>query len=238
MDTGQQQPKNAKLLRIGAVLAVLVVAAVVALLAWHSHHKSSPEQSALPAGWAHYSNQTYGFQFDYPSKWGTPTVNTTTSSENKDQTGVIYTVSFKDVPVKNYVNISFQSTDYTQKFCHENNKCDTIDGLTSSDIKSYLSSKEPPIKPVKSDPDSIAMVVYKACSDQFCKGKYTRNGTLSISQIVDFPKIKVNAVNLAYSLLDPSSDCQDGTLPTDSSNCISQTDFTTLNKVAKSLAAI
>lgn len=238
MDNGQPQTNRPNLIKLGAITAALIIVLALAFFAWHSHSKSSKEQSTLPAGWSQYSNQAYGFQFDYPSKWGAPTVKTTTSSENKEQTGVIYSISFKDTPIKNYVNLSFQSTDYTQKFCHQDNKCDTIDGLTSSDIKNYLSSKNPPVKPVKSDSGSVAMVVYKACSDQFCKGKYARNGTLSISQIVDFPKIKVNAVNLAYSMLDPSSSCQNDTLVTDSSNCITETDFTTLNKVAKSLAAI
>lgn len=211
-------PKLDKMVAFG-----ILILAIIFLALYSYYHKSG--KASLPAGWTHYTSEKYGFQFDYPASWGSPSF--TLAQGNK---GKSYTVSFASDPrlasTNSGVSVKFDmdSEDYISKDCGSGSCPVAYQTTTKKSILSDLKSTAPF---VKRDASSYGLVTSVP--------GYT---SLRLKRIIQLPALKVSAVTATYSISRAGSCPKDKLAPSTESHCISQTDYNNLNNSLKSIKAI
>lgn len=232
MKTGPQQPPRFKMPKLDIILAFGLLVVVIVLASWHaaSHKPSSSSNSSATSGWSQYSSSKYGFKFSYPGSWGTPQI-----VANKGTTGSQYQVVFvanpksKDTNTNKNLTVSIEmdSADYAKKIC-PSGQCHTISNVTTSKtIQSDLKTNSKSF--VKYDSNSYGFIVVNPPASV---------STLTVEQIVNIPKSDVSAATASYSLAASKGCAQGKFTPSTKSNCVTQSDYDTVNNALKSIQAL
>jgi hypothetical protein len=219
------------------VIAVVIAAVVGGILYWHNHQTNKNGSTASESDWTDYKNDQYGIKFSYPTKWGPPIISQVSLSEQPanqdipkvtDQKGKHYQINFtKQNGEQTVINIT--STDFSETRCFSDGPCTTNKGFTKEDVQKILSVNTF-LKggPIKKDDSSYTNLSYN-----------TAQGVITISQISDLGKLNATASKLTFSIVKPASSCPNNSLAAAGTpNCITENDFSNLNKLAKSLTNI
>lgn len=210
----KKNQQGAGLLQTIIVIAIIAVVAFTGWLVYHNHHKKTTPVNNMAASqnstknqWNTYKNTKYGFQFSYPDSWGKPVLSTP-----QTQSGLSYSISFPSHTKRDNVPV------VTSIYMDSNNA-----SATKSAIQSQL--KQTSFKPTVSGSTSYAVVAN--APGQAVSG-------LSLYQIVSITKLGISGVTVNYQVTDSGHSCPQSQFSSDS-NCVIQTDYDTLSKIAKSL---
>ncbi|MDB5160780.1 MAG: hypothetical protein JWO96_160 [Candidatus Saccharibacteria bacterium] len=218
MDVNHVQKSN--LVKISlAVVALLVVISAGWYLS-HSSSKKSALTSNTPVGWATYTNDNYGFQFIYPTFWGSPQLNVATG-----QTGKSYSVVFTQAAqLKQKISIHLESEDLTTKNCGgPSGECVVAYGLTKKNIESVPAGDKASL--FKYDSNSYSLILSKPGL-----------ASINVYREISLPKIKVSAASMIYEI-NTTSSCPRNQLSQDK-GCINESTYQTVNKVAESIKTL
>lgn len=221
MKTGPQPTPRFKKVKLDVLIALIALVVIIAGAVVYTTNHSQPAKSTA-AGLTHYANQKYGFQFDYPSSWGKPTV-----TQDKGETGSHYSIVFSNPKTTDkrslIANIALTSEDYQRKVCPAG-QCSVISSaITSKNVQSDLKN------------NAKAFVSHDSSSYGFIANSPGGGTTLHEEQIVALPAIKVSAAVATFSISNASG-CPNNKFATSKQPaCVNQSDYTAVNSVLKSL---
>lgn len=222
MDSKQPPSKSFDWVKTALILVAVVVVAVVAWYAYHKKHNDSPVNnsvSSLSQDWTQYKATKYGFMFDYPKTWGTPTV-----SEYTRKQGTHYEIGFStDTKQGISVTAAFDSKDEMNPGC--GGSCGILKGYVKEDVLKALSGTK--ANYVKYDSSSYSTLQVDPKSDVA--------GELFMYQIVNLSKIKATAAQIAYTRMGSATCPSDKLADNNVSGCVTLASYNDLNRFAKSI---
>jgi hypothetical protein len=187
-----------------------------------------------PSGWTSYKDSARGFRFDHPNNWGPAKV-----SERAGDKGKTYQISLPQPksPENNQpLVITMESDDFTEKICTaaQPPQCITEKGFINQ-------------QSIKESLNRIAKVESSPWKPLYDTSSYTilqpdRQGKIVVGlftyQIVNLPKIKVTAVSAGYGKPNIGNDCPQKLADDSKTNCITKSNYETLNKILKSFRSL
>jgi hypothetical protein len=194
------------------ILAALILLLVAVLGFMYHQNKSGKFTSAnLPTNFSEFKSDKYGFGFIYPTNWGKASIN-----EVSVEKGKIYNINF-------YVSTKEPVAPYFIRMGYGNNS--SI--ITKANLQKQLSRSDF----IKKDTSSYAWLDISA-------GSHVQNA-LTIDQIVDLPKIKVDAAEIVYFIRGDSTECSTSKFSTSNDGkCITEANYEVVSEVIKSLKSL
>jgi hypothetical protein len=194
-----------------------------------STNGSTKQGSKSPAiTWTDYQNAKYGVAFTYPKNWG----DMVQIYEKAADVGKEYSVTFIQTGANSgdktiSFAISMGSNDLKASFCKTPGNCVTSVGTTKSSIQEQLKTGSG-----IAQKDDSSYVTILNDPQQKISG-------VSMYQIVNLSKINVSAAVLYYQKINSGVNCPADKIATSSTQgCFNQSDYETLNKIAKSIHSI
>jgi len=217
-----------------AVISVLALALVgLGYVYYQKNHSSSANKSAaVPAGWAEYKNDEYGFKFIYLQDWGEPQVRVSDGDKGKSYT-IIFSKngqSLQQNQGESSLSIRFDSKDYSKKICavNEPTSCAETRAFTAKNVQERLKNKD-------------GLVEYTDTSYATVSSQGGMNNTkmfaLNIDSVVDIKKVNVDALRLNYVLLGAPNNCEDNNFPAEStSGCMKRSHYDEMRRLISSIS--
>jgi hypothetical protein len=235
MTTSGVTPKKPKLWMPLAALVLIILILAGAWL-WHSHKSSQNTKLkpplATPAGWSLFRSEKDGFQFIYPSGWGTAGL-----SSKQENGGKSYSISFNSLakdqasPANTRVVTVTMKSGSSKKSTCVNNICGAPTLVTSDDFKKYQSANKS--KFIKSDSNSSATL---AASSQTGPDAHVTS-SLEYYQVVSLPKMDVSLARAYLNVIGTGGACPADKF-SDSSNCVTQNDYDQISKSMQSIQGL
>ena len=200
--------------RPNLIIALVVIIAVVIGGVYEYHHSHAQSKTSnikvVPAGWKTYQNSQYGFEFKYPPVWGTPTLHVTML---KGTTAVA--LSFSNVmKVGNTYASLLLSIDPNSPAANAKAIQKQIDGAKNSSLITTTTSYA-----IVANPPSLNL------------------SSLQLYQIINMPKLKATGAIISFQIPKAPSDCPKDKLSSEV-GCVTNTDYITLNQIAKSIESL
>lgn len=206
--------------KLAAVLLLVLVLAGLGYVYYQKNHSSSTDKSAaVPAGWAEYKNDEYGFSFIHPQSWGNPQFNETHYGQGKQ-----YTIDFNNDSDEMRIFITMESENIEKKVCVSESDCKSLEPVTKTFIEKQLASNKDGF--ISYDNSYYALVISNS--------KQKLQSGLEIYSVKNLPMINVSAIQASYYLLGNSSDCPSNGL-SNKAGCLDKAALETTVKVIKSI---
>lgn len=207
----------------GKLLIILAIMVVIGLGGWYTSHRHNNNPAYSSPGWAHYTSKKYGFEFDYLTAWGKPTI-----IVNNKGSGKHYDVMFDKNPpdLTHIAKLSFDTNNATIT-CDHDESCETVPAITRAYIQQQM--KNNTLNFVGKGVDKYAILI------RLPQGTYNTD-TLSMYRAQDLSKLDASAATGYYSKK-VNKDCPINQLP-DSGNCITPANFNDLNKAVASIRTL
>jgi len=196
------------------IFAIVVIILLVIGVGWYAYHKNQKQSKSnsttlsIPATWSTYKNDQYSFQLKYPTNWGAASLKTFSA-----QGGNSYIVNFSKT-------VKTGSTFYAPSVSFSPGNKSLAKDAIQKQIDSASKNKK-----IITDSSSYAQVNNSASLEL---------STLQLYQIVNLPKLNTTGALLMLQIPNANPKCPVDEL-SNLDGCVSKSDYTTLNMVAKSI---